>query len=170
MNLQPTNIRLKRGDDNGQPVELYGADGKSFDLAAVKRIDLHANAVGKPALKLSTTDGSIKVTDKKRGRFLLHFPHELTQNAKWQRAEYDLQLVFVGDLVHTVLEGNIYLGGDVTVLQDIGEARGVIVTNPPIKTAVTATELPTVEAGNELDNPPEPTEPDLLTIYNLAKI
>lgn len=165
--ITQANIRIKRGDDGGQPVELYGLDGKPFDLSSVKRIDLHAKSVGKTVLTRSTTDDSIKVTDKKRGRFLLHFPHHLTQTARWQRAEYDLQLVFVGDLIHTVLEGYLNLSGDVTALPDIGEPSGAIVTNPPIKATITATALPTIDAGNALDNKPEP---DLLTIYKLAKI
>ena len=165
--ITQANIRIKRGDDCGQPVEIIAADGKPFDLSSVKRIDLHGKSVGKIALRLSTTDDSIKVTNKKSGRFLLHFPHHLTQTTNWQRAEYDLQLVFVGDLVHTVLEGYLNLSGDVTALSDVGEPSGVIVTNPPIKATITATELPTIDAGNALENK---QEPDLLTIYNLAKI
>lgn len=165
--ITQANIRIKRGDDCGQPVEIVDVDGKPFDLSSVKRIDLHAKSIGKTVLTRSTTDDAIKVTDKKSGRFLLHFPHDLTQAANWQRAEYDLQLVFVGDLIHTVLEGYLNLSGDVTALPDVGEPNGVIVTNPSIKVTITATELPTIDAGNALDNK---SDPDLLTIYNLAKI
>lgn len=113
-------IKLKRGDDEQRRVELKIQTQQqfvAFDLSAVARADLHAVVMGKQVLELSTTNGQIELLDREQGQLLLTFPHILTQNATWDCADYDLQLIYRDGRVKTVLSGKILLSADVTKVE-----------------------------------------------------
>lgn len=103
------NIDLIRGDDTDIAV-IITDDSTPLTLDRISRVDLHAKAQGKIALRLSSTDGSIEMAD---GELVLHFDRHLTAGATWQQAAYDLQAVIDGK-VKTVLRGSITLTHDIT--------------------------------------------------------
>ncbi|MGX2968816.1 hypothetical protein ACWIVU_00585 [Ursidibacter arcticus] len=110
-------IKLKRGDDEEYQVNVVQSDSgeeSPFDLSQVERVDLHAKVNGKLVLSLSTTDGSIEFINRTSGVLLLNFSHQLTENAEWQTAEYDLQLIDRNDKRKTPLSGRIELSHDIT--------------------------------------------------------
>lgn len=103
------NIDLIRGDDSDIIVTLIVGD-TPLDIERISRADLHAKAQGKIVLRLSSTDGSIEMTDSE---LVLHFDRQTTTGATWQQAAYDLQAI-IDDKVKTVLRGTITLTHDIT--------------------------------------------------------
>lgn len=103
------NIELIRGDDTDIGV-IITDDTAPIAPERISRVDLHAKAQGKIALRLSSTDGSIELGD---GELVLHFDRYMTAGATWQQAAYDLQAI-IDDKVKTVLRGTITLTHDIT--------------------------------------------------------
>lgn len=113
--MQP--IKLKRGDDEQRLIELKTQVQNQlipFDLSEVARADLHAINAGKRVLELSTANGYIEILDRTLGQILLNFPHDLTQDATWLSADYDLQLTYHNGKIKTVMTGQILLSPDIT--------------------------------------------------------
>lgn len=107
MELVKQGFSLYRGDDEAFLVKVKG----DIDLNDVERIDLHARFEKKVGLKLSTTDGTIKIID---GAILLDFASHTHENAEWKKAPYDLQLTFKSGRVRTIMTGHIELTHDYT--------------------------------------------------------
>lgn len=111
-------IKLKRGDDESLLVEVQAEQNDGtllpFDLSHTARADLHAKANGKVVLQLSTENNSIQWQNRERGQLFLDISHELTENADWLTADYDLQLIDQHSKRKTVLSGRIELSPDVT--------------------------------------------------------
>ncbi len=68
------NIDLIRGDDTDIGV-IITDDTAPIAPERINRVDLHAKAQGKIALRLSSTDGSIELGD---GELVLHFDRHMT--------------------------------------------------------------------------------------------
>lgn len=111
-------IKLIRGDDEQIEVQIQqqAEDGSlsPFDLTNIARADLHANAQGDIVLRLSTEDGTIEWLNRTSGQMLLNFHHALTENERWQVADYDLQLIDNQGRRKTVLTNRIELLHDIT--------------------------------------------------------
>lgn len=121
MALTKVNIELIRGDDESRLVHLnqQQPDGTliPLDLTTVARFDLHGVVGNKTVLVLSSENGLIEVLNATAGELVVHFPHSLTENAKWLEAQYDLQLTLTSGRIKTVLEGKIKLKHDYTQRQ-----------------------------------------------------
>ena len=109
MKLQENDIELYRGDDEQYVLSLVNDEGViSLDNV---RFDLHAVANQKIVLELSTENNLITV---EKGEVTLHFNHNLTEQADWRVAKYDLQMTDALGKVKTVLVGKIMLTADIT--------------------------------------------------------
>ncbi|WP_077475276.1 hypothetical protein [Rodentibacter ratti] len=103
-------IALYRGDDTEITVSITDDDGVALPLEGV-RADLHALANRDVVLRLSTDDGSITIANND---ITLHFNHDLTAQAEWKSAKYDLQITDTQGKVKTLLAGTITLTADIT--------------------------------------------------------
>lgn len=116
-----TTINLYRGDDEECDVRLFetGDDDslKPLNLSDIARIDLWAESNNKIVMTLSTTTDDINVLDAEAGHISIKFKHNLTMNADWLIAEYDLQIISHSGLVKTPIRaGRINLQHDITKL------------------------------------------------------
>ena len=116
--MDKTTINLYRGDDEECIVRLFEKlpDNKlkPLDLSDMARFDLWAT-VRKPVLKLSSTTGEIEVIDAQGGVIKLNINHDLTKEATWSQAGYDLQTVSHSGRIKTpVRNGRINLQFDHT--------------------------------------------------------
>ena len=100
-------IKLYRGDDETRLVGIKG----ELDFPFIQRIDLHAVAKSEKVFSLSTTDKTIQIVDE---GILLDFTHNLTKDAEWKTADYDLQITFKDNRIKTILRGTIELTHDFT--------------------------------------------------------
>ena len=124
--MDKTTINLYRGDDEECIVRLFEKQQddklKPLDLSDMARFDLWATVRNKPVLTLSSTTGEIEVIDAPGGVLKITFNHNLTKDATWSQADYDLQAVFNKGRVKTPIRGGrINLQFDVT--PDMTEAR-----------------------------------------------
>lgn len=124
--MDKTTINLYRGDDEECIIRLFekqlDKSLKPFDLIDMARFDLWATVRNKPVLTLSSTTGEIEVIDAPGGVLKITFNHNLTKDATWSQADYDLQAVSNKGRVKTPIRGGrINLQFDVT--PDMTEAR-----------------------------------------------
>ena len=117
--MDKTTINLYRGDDEECIVHLFEKQPdktlKPLDLSDMARFDLWATVRNKPVLTLSSTTGEIEVTDAPGGVLKITFNHNLTKDATWSQADYDLQAVSNKGRVKTPIRGGrINLQLDVT--------------------------------------------------------
>lgn len=124
--MDKTTINLYRGDDEECTVRLFEKQLdetlKPLDLSDMARFDLWAKVRGKAVLTLSSTTGEIEVIDATGGVLKITFNHNLTKDATWSQADYDLQAVSNKGRVKTPIRGGrINLQFDVT--PDMTEAR-----------------------------------------------
>ncbi|THA04379.1 hypothetical protein D3M77_10925 [Rodentibacter pneumotropicus] len=88
-------------DDNDAPIDFTGS-----------RFDLHIVSVrSNELIKLSTETGEITIEDN---QVTFHVAHNLTKNATWTKAKWDLQQTTADNLVRTLCCGKIILNADVT--------------------------------------------------------
>lgn len=103
------NLKIIRADDTAIRLKLT-QNNEPYSLDGVERVDLHAKAKGKLVLQLSSTDDTILVQGNE---IVLNFTHAKTAKARWQYADYDVQIVRNGK-VKTILFGEIELQHDMT--------------------------------------------------------
>lgn len=110
---------LYRGDDTAQLFSLT-QDGTPYDTSQIARLDLHAVAdvpsfggKSKPEKVLNlSSDDNIQVISK--GKILVNFSHDLTADATWTRANFDLQATLTDGRIKTLVQGTITLTHDTT--------------------------------------------------------
>ena len=124
--MDKTTINLYRGDDEECIVRLFEKlpDNKlkPLDLSSMARFDLWATVRNKPVLTLSSTTGEIEVVDVPGGVIKLNISHNLTKEATWSQADYDLQTVSHSGRIKTpIRNGRINLQFDYTPVP--GEVR-----------------------------------------------
>jgi hypothetical protein len=117
--MDKTTINLYRGDDEECIVRLFEKlpDNKlkPLDLSEMARFDLWATVRNKPVLTLSSTTGEIEVVDAPGGVIKLNISHNLTKEATWSQADYDLQTVSHSGRIKTpIRNGRINLQFDYT--------------------------------------------------------
>ena len=117
--MDKTIINLYRGDDEECTVRLFeklpDKTLKPLDLSDIARFDLWAKVRNKPVLTLSSTTGEIKVVDAPGGVIKLNISHNLTKEATWSQAGYDLQTVSHSGRIKTpIRNGRINLQFDYT--------------------------------------------------------
>ena len=98
------NIELYRGDTASYTVEVLGDDGTPVDLSnavVAMRVQPLTGAYIEPELHV----GGHKID--------ILFPSHLTAGLTWSIATYDLQ-VTRGDIVTTIMRGNVQLTQDIT--------------------------------------------------------
>lgn len=111
MKLAKEKLEFVRGDDRSFRLLVLNPDSTPADLSHTT-FDLHARLddQAEPVIQLYSQNGSIEVAD---GRIVLHFAHELTRDAEWETADYDLQMRKAGKR-RTILQGKIKLIHDKT--------------------------------------------------------
>ena len=117
--MDKTTINLYRGDDEECTVRLFEKQQdktlKPLDLSDIARLDLWAKVRNTPVLTLSSTTGEIKVVDAQSGVIKLYINHDLTKEATWSQAGYDLQTVSHSGRIKTpIRNGRINLQFDYT--------------------------------------------------------
>ena len=117
--MDKTTINLYRGDDEECTVRLFEKQQdktlKPLDLSDIARLDLWAKVRNTPVLTLSSTTGEIKVVDAQSGVIKLYINHDLTKEATWSQASYDLQTVSHSGRIKTpIRNGRINLQFDYT--------------------------------------------------------
>ena len=117
--MDKTTINLYRGDDEECIVRLFeklpDKTLKPLDLSDIARFDLWAKVRNTPVLTLSSTTGEIEVIDAQGGVIKLNINHDLTKEATWSQAGYDLQTVSHSGRIKTpVRNGRINLQFDYT--------------------------------------------------------
>lgn len=120
------NLRLYRGDDQVFLVTLGAITKNEYgrlvllpqDLSDVKRLDLDIKDVaGNLIGTLSTTTGSILISEATSGQVLLIFSRKITENSTARVAFYDLQAVTEEGQIETKLKGRITIESDVTIIR-----------------------------------------------------
>lgn len=167
--MDKTTINLYRGDDEECIVRLFEKQLddklKPLDLSNMARFDLWATVRNKPVLTLSSTTGEIEVVDAPGGVLKVTFSHSLTKDATWSQADYDLQAVSNKGRVKTPIQGGrINLKFDVTPDMTGGVMDDIVAVVDPLQEIVAVVEKGEVIYQSDDDLP------DLLTIYELAKI
>ena len=117
--MDKTTINLYRGDDEECIVRLFeklpDKTLKPLNLSDMARFDLWATVRNNPVLTLSSTTGEIEVVDALGGVIKLNISHNLTKEATWSQAGYDLQTVSHSGRIKTpVRNGRINLQFDYT--------------------------------------------------------
>ena len=117
--MDKTTINLYRGDDEECIVRLFeklpDKTLKPLDLSDIARFDLWAKVRNTPVLTLSSTTGEIEVIDAQGGVIKLNINHDLTKEATWSQAGYDLQTVSHSGRIKTpIRNGRINLQFDYT--------------------------------------------------------
>ena len=109
--MDKTIINLYRGDDEECTVRLFeklpDKTLKPLDLSNIARFDLWAKARNKTVLTLSSTTGEIEVIDAQGGVIKLNISHNLTKEATWSQAGYDLQTVSHSGRIKTPIRNGI---------------------------------------------------------------
>ena len=109
--MDKTTINLYRGDDEECTVRLFEKlpDNKlkPLDLSEMARFDLWAKVRNKPVLTLSSTTDEIEVVDALGGVIKLYISHNLTKEATWSQAGYDLQTVSHSGRIKTPIRNGI---------------------------------------------------------------
>lgn len=110
--MQKHDLTFVRGDDVSYRLSFLLRNQTPVDLAGA-RLDLHARADESdvPVFSLSSEDSSIEI--QANGRAVIHIRHEMTHQAEWTRAKYDLQLTQNGKRT-TILYGTVKLIADQT--------------------------------------------------------
>ena len=121
--MSNTTIKLYRGDDEDVIVRLFEKQKdktrKPLDLSNIARFDLWATSDDKTVLTLSSTTGSIQVLDAVGGVIKLIIDHNLTKEATWTQADYDLQTITDTGRIKTPIQGGkIYMRLDITPTMD----------------------------------------------------
>ena len=124
--MSNTTINLYRGDDEDVIVHLFEKQKdktrKPLDLSNIARFDLWANSDGKTVLTLSSTTGGIQVLDAVGGVLKIVIDHNLTKEATWTRANYDLQTITDTGRIKTLIkDGEIYMQLDITPIMDAAQ-------------------------------------------------
>lgn len=109
--MDKTTINLYRGDDEECTIRLFekqlDKSLKPLDLSDIARFDLWAKVRNNPVLTLSSTTGEIKVVDAQGGVIKLNISHNLTKEATWSQAGYDLQTVSHSGRIKTPIRNGI---------------------------------------------------------------
>lgn len=126
--MSNTTIKLYRGDDEECIIRLYEKQKdktrKPLDLSNIARFDLWANSGGKTVLTLSSVTGSIQVLDAVGGVIKLVIDHNLTKEATWTQADYDLQTITdTGRIKTPIQDGKIYMRLDITPTMEMDAAQ-----------------------------------------------
>lgn len=126
--MSNTTIKLYRGDDEDVIVRLFEKQKdktrKPLDLSNIARFDLWANSGGKTVLTLSSVTGSIQVLDAEGGVIKLVIDHNLTKEATWTQADYDLQTITdTGRIKTPIQDGKIYMRLDITPTMGMDTAQ-----------------------------------------------
>lgn len=121
--MSNTTIKLYRGDDEECIIRLFEKQKdktrKPLDLSNIARFDLWANSGGKTVLTLSSATGGIQVLDAVGGVIKLVIDHNLTKEATWTKADYDLQTISDTGRIKTLIkDGKIYMQLDITTTMD----------------------------------------------------
>lgn len=124
--MSNTTINLYRGDDEDVIVHLFEKQKdktrKPLDLSNIARFDLWANSDGKTVLTLSSATGGIQVLDAVGGVLKIVIDHNLTKEATWTRANYDLQTITDTGRIKTLIkDGEIYMQLDITPIMDAAQ-------------------------------------------------
>lgn len=124
--MSNTTIKLYRGDDEDVIVRLFEKQQdktrKPLDLSNIARFDLWANSGSKTVLTLSSTTGGIQVLDAAGGVIKLVIDHNLTKEATWTQADYDLQTITDTGRIKTLIkDGKIYMQLDITPTMDAAQ-------------------------------------------------
>lgn len=124
--MSNTTIKLYRGDDEECTVYLFEKQKdktrKPLDLSNITRFDLWANSDGKTVLTLSSATGGIQVLDAVGGVIKLVIDHNLTKEATWTKADYDLQTITdIGRIKTLIQDGKIYMRLDITPTMDAAQ-------------------------------------------------
>ena len=117
--MDKTTINLYRGDDEECIVRLFeklpDKTLKPLDLSDIARFDLWAKVRNTPVLTLSSTTGEIEIIDAQGGVIKLNINHDLTKEATWTKADYDLQTITDTGRIKTLIkDGKIYMQLDIT--------------------------------------------------------
>lgn len=117
--MDKTTINLYRGDDEECIVRLFEKQLdktlKPLDLSNIARFDLCAKVRDNTVLTLSSTEGDIEIIDAPGGVIKLNISHNLTKEATWSQAGYDLQTVSHSGRIKTpIRNGRINLQFDYT--------------------------------------------------------
>lgn len=103
-----------RGDDEFETLIITDDNDSSVDLSG-SRFDLHIVPDKSPeVIKLSTSTGEIVVN---QNEITFHVNHDVTKNAQWRMAKWDLQQTTADNIVRTLCGGNINLKEDVTKVE-----------------------------------------------------
>ena len=126
--MSNTTIKLYRGDDEDVIVRLFEKQQdktrKPLDLSNIARFDLWANSGSKTVLTLSSTTGGIQVLDAAGGVIKLVIDHNLTKEATWTQADYDLQTISdTGRIKTPIQDGKIYMRLDITPTMEMDAAQ-----------------------------------------------
>ena len=124
--MSNTTIKLYRGDDEDVIVRLFEKQQdktrKPLDLSNIARFDLWATSDDKTVLTLSSTTGGIQVLDAAGGVIKLVIDHNLTKEATWTKADYDLQTITDTGRIKTLIkDGKIYMQLDITPTMDAAQ-------------------------------------------------
>lgn len=124
--MSNTTIKLYRGDDEDVIVRIFEKQKdktrKPLDLSNIARFDLWATSDDKTVLTLSSTTGGIQVLDAVGGVIKLVIDHNLTKEATWTQADYDLQTITdTGRIKTLVQDGKIYMRLDITPTMDAAQ-------------------------------------------------
>lgn len=124
--MSNTTIKLYRGDDEECIIRLFEKQKdktrKPLDLSNIARFDLWATSDDKTVLTLSSTTGGIQVLDAAGGVIKLVIVHNLTKEATWTNADYDLQTITDTGRIKTLIQdGKIYMRLDITPTMDAAQ-------------------------------------------------
>lgn len=126
--MSNTTIKLYRGDDEECIIRLFEKQKdktrKPLDLSNIARFDLWATSDDKTVLTLSSTTGGIQVLDAAGGVIKLVIDHNLTKEATWTNADYDLQTITdTGRIKTPIQDGKIYMRLDITPTMEMDAAQ-----------------------------------------------
>ena len=126
--MSNTTIKLYRGDDEECIIRLFEKQKdktrKPLDLSNIARFDLWATSDDKTVLTLSSTTGGIQVLDAAGGVIKLVIDHNLTKEATWTKADYDLQTITdTGRIKTPIQDGKIYMRLDITPTMEMDAAQ-----------------------------------------------
>lgn len=124
--MSNTTIKLYRGDDEECIIRLFEKQKdktrKPLGLSNIARFDLWATSDDKTVLTLSSTTGGIQVLDAAGGVIKLVIDHNLTKEATWTNADYDLQTITDTGRIKTLIQdGKIYMRLDITPTMDAAQ-------------------------------------------------
>lgn len=110
--LPQLNISLYQGDDETAIIEVIDERGKKAEFAGYRvDADCYDVATGDLIWHLSTETEEIRT---QTGEIWLQIPHRYTENAKWEKLAFDLQLTDPNGKIKTIAQGTFCLEGDIT--------------------------------------------------------